>query len=65
MSKIINDDQKFEIENLADKGHFEALVAYGADMYHDGIVKGEVIGILVSIAGIMIYKLIRGKVLNK
>lgn len=37
---IITQEQKKMIERLAEDGHSDALIAYGADMYRQGIIKG-------------------------
>lgn len=42
MSRIITESQKCEIEELAIE-HRDALIAYGADLYRDGLVKGAII----------------------
>lgn len=44
MSKLITDEQKVEIEILSEE-HFDALVAYGADLYRKGMFKGFAIGL--------------------
>lgn len=48
MKKIITAEQKKEVVKLANDGHYEALIAYGADMYRKGIVKGG----LIAVSGI-------------
>lgn len=45
MSKLITDAQKHEIEELAVE-HSGALIAYGADLYRKGMIKGLTIGIV-------------------
>lgn len=57
MSKIITEVQKHEIEELANNGHAEALIAYGADLYRQGIYKGAIIGIAGLTIGYAIYKI--------
>lgn len=49
--KLITEEQIIEIENMS-KEHFDALVAYGADMYREGLCKGAVIGIAGFAIGI-------------
>ena len=51
MKKFITTAQKEEISKLANEGHYEALIAYGADMYSDGIRKGAIIVIVSTILG--------------
>lgn len=51
MSKIITEAQKHEIENLAGE-HVDALIAYGADMYHEGICDAAKWGIFGVACGI-------------
>lgn len=46
---ITNTEQQEEISKLANEGHYEALIAYGADMYSDGIRKGAIIVIVSAI----------------
>ena len=41
MFNVITEAQKFEIEELG-KDHWDALVAYGGDMYRKGIFTGAV-----------------------
>lgn len=48
--KIITEEQIIEIENMS-KEHFDALVAYGADMYRQGIFKGAVIAAVGTAVG--------------
>lgn len=42
---IITERQMIELENL-NKEQFEAVIAYGADLYRQGLVKGAIIGIV-------------------
>ena len=42
MSKLITEEQKREIESLTGE-HCGALIAYGADMYRQGIYKGLIV----------------------
>lgn len=56
MSKLITEQQKHEIE-LIGADHFNALVAYGADQYRDGLVKGAMITSIGVVTGIAISKL--------
>lgn len=51
---LITESQKHEIEALTAE-HFDALVAYGADMYNQGIIKGA--GIALVTAGITVLGL--------
>lgn len=59
MSNIINEMQKQEIANIANDGHAEALIAYGADLHFQGICKGMIMTIAVVIAGYSVSKLSR------
>lgn len=40
MRKVITGAQKQEIAELANAGHSDALIAYGADLYRDGLIQG-------------------------
>lgn len=51
MKKIITTVQQEEISKLANEGYHEALVAYGADMYSDGICKGAIMAIVGVLVG--------------
>ena len=50
MRKLIPDVQKAEIEELSGE-HFDALCAFGADMYYQGIIKGGMIALTCALAG--------------
>lgn len=53
MKIYITTDQQEEIAKLANEGHRKALVAYGADMYSDGICKGAstaIVGVIIGFA---------------
>ena len=54
MLEVITEAQKVEIEKLA-VCHYDALVAYGADMYKRGIIKGAI----CAIAGYASFKAIK------
>lgn len=43
MLKVITELQKHEIEQLA-TDHADALIAFGADLYRKGLIKGVIIG---------------------
>ena len=58
MSKLITEQQKREIEMLG-VDHFDALVAYGADMYRDGLIKGAMITTIGVATGITISKVFK------
>lgn len=51
MKKNITTAQQEEISKLANEGYYEALIAYGADMYSDGVRKGAIIVIVSAIVG--------------
>ena len=54
MSKIINKSQMREIEKLANNGHHNALIAYGADLYRKGLSTGAISIIVgVTIGGVI------------
>lgn len=62
MKTLITEPQKHEIEKLSST-HADALIAYGADMYHKGLVNGA---ITVSIGvGIGVIMSLMGKVIKK
>ena len=63
MNKLITELQKQEIEELA-INHNEALIAYGADMYRSGLIKGAImasIGAATAITISTIYNVIQTK----
>lgn len=71
MKKLITVEQENEIVELA-KDHNDALVAFGADMYRDGMLKGglvALVGVGLGMVGCKIgeklYKHIKQKKLNK
>lgn len=58
MSKIITEAQKREIESLAME-HWDALIAFGADMYRDGLIKGAIIGVGGAALGLTIPVIVK------
>ena len=42
---IITERQIIELENF-NKEQFEAVIAYGADLYRQGLVKGAIVGVV-------------------
>lgn len=62
MLSVITDAQKLEIEKLANDGHYEALIGYGADMYRKGLTNGCIYAV-VSYAGLktieLVYKVVK------
>lgn len=54
MKTFITTQQTKEIEELAIERH-DALVAFGADMYSDGLVRGAIYGIVGAMVGASIY----------
>lgn len=40
---VITERQKIELENL-NKDQIEAVIAYGADLYRQGLIKGAITG---------------------
>ena len=62
MSNVITQEQKKIIEQLtADDRYWDALVAYGSDMYQDGVSFGAVLGAVligtISISAFVACKL--------
>lgn len=53
MFNTITEEQIIEIENLT-KEHHDALVAYGADLYKQGLIKGAI----VCVAGVTLATLV-------
>lgn len=53
MKPVINEKQKREIEALAVE-HSDALIAMGADLYRQGLIKGAIIGSLGVATGIAV-----------
>lgn len=49
MFKVITEDQKREIEGLAAE-HSDALIAFGADLYRTGLIKGAI----YAVAGVCV-----------
>lgn len=67
MKQFITTQQTKEIEELATE-HHDALIAFGADLYSDGLVRGAIYGIVGAIVGASIYhaaKLIKKHKTNK
>lgn len=58
MSKIITEAQKHEIESLSVE-HWDALIAYGADMYRDGLIRGAIIGVAGAALGVTISVIVK------
>lgn len=56
MRKLITEQQQCEIEMLA-FDHYDALIAYGADMYRDGLIKGAMMASIGIATGITIAKM--------
>lgn len=50
---MITERQIIELENL-NKEQLEAVIAYGADLYRQGLVKGAIVGIVGFGIGITI-----------
>lgn len=64
MSKLITNEQKREIEQLAVE-HSDALIAFGADLYRQGMIKGGVITLAGVIVGMEISHAYEKLVTNK
>ena len=61
--KCITEEQIIEIENMSKK-HFDAVVAYGGDMYRQGIFKGAIIataGIATGATSSIVWRIIKNK----
>ena len=66
--KIITEAQKDEIVKLANSGYTESLIAYGADIYRQGLCKGAIIGVTGIVIAFLAIKLTKcgfTKKLNK
>lgn len=64
MSSIITDEQKNIIANLANKGSNDeciALISFGGQMYHDGLVKGATLATIGMGVGLVVYTIIKEK----
>lgn len=57
MKKLITNSQRREIEGLAVE-HLDALVAYGADLYRQGFIKGAITG-MVGVASGVVFTIAR------
>lgn len=55
---IITERQMIELENL-NKEQCKAVIAYGADLYQQGLVKGAIIGIAGFGIGISIQYVVK------
>ena len=67
MKKLITTAQEVELSNLA-KDHADALIAFGADMYRSGMLKGSIvtcIGVLSASAIFSIIEVVKFKKENK
>lgn len=71
MKKLITEEQQREIVQLA-ADHADALVAYGADMYRDGLIKGAtavgvgaLIGVSIAIGWAAIKTIKNTKIVHK
>lgn len=53
MKPVINEKQKREIGALAVE-HSDALIAMGADLYRQGLIKGAIIGGLAVTTGFVV-----------
>lgn len=53
MSKIITTEQQKEIVKLSAE-HWDALIAFGADMYRSGMIRGAICGIVGSAMGVVV-----------
>lgn len=60
MKKLITDAQKMEIGKLGIDGHADALIALGADMYRQGIVRGAVYATVGITLGILTNTMLNG-----
>lgn len=58
MCKVITEQQKREIENLADE-HHDALIGFGADMYQRGVINGAIMVIAGMVTVITVSKIVK------
>lgn len=62
MKRVITEEQRREIVNLAEN-HLDALIAYGADLYRDGLRNGAIATltgvIAVGICGPLLCKTVK------
>ena len=58
MCKVITEQQKREIENLADE-HYDALIGFGADMYQSGMINGTIMAIVGMVTTITVLKIVK------
>lgn len=55
---IITNKEKHIIERLANNGYVCPLIAFGADMYRKGMIKGAVVGVTGTVIGLSIMRCI-------
>ena len=55
MNNIITEEQKKEILRLAEE-HSDALIAFGGDMYQNGMVRGAILACAGFLAGAVIIE---------
>lgn len=60
MKNLITKEQRDEIVHLANAGHSGALVAFGGDLYREGLKDGIAIGVWCISMSIMTYKALKG-----
>lgn len=58
MKCFITENQQKEIVMLS-KDHWDALVAFGADVHSDGLIQGAIIGASGAFLGIAVSKAVR------
>lgn len=56
MRKVITESQKREIEKLA-TDHADALIAYGADLYRQGLIKGAIVASIGAVTAIVVSEI--------
>ena len=64
MNKITTETQKNEIEKLANE-HSDALIAYGADLYRQGMLKGAIIGSICVIVSVSVLRVVKKNKITK
>ena len=68
MSSVITDEQKNIIANLANKvssDECNALIRFGGQMYHDGLIKGAALATIGIGAGLVVLSIIEEKLIEK
>jgi hypothetical protein len=62
--KIPKELHQLEISLLAEDGHRDALISYGADMYHHGLIKGTMLtlaGVTIGVMANVVFNTIQNR----